>query len=59
VERGGFGCPLGILRTPEGGKSGINTMGFILVFEIAIFLIAVGGCVAGIFIARKWLRSSK
>jgi hypothetical protein len=34
-------------------------MGFILVFEIAIFLIAVGGCVAGIFIARKWLRSSK
>src|SRR5208337_464049 len=26
VERRGFGCPLGSLRTAEGGKSGVNAV---------------------------------
>jgi hypothetical protein len=37
-ERRRFGCPLGILRTAEGGKSGMNWLRFAIVAIATIVL---------------------
>jgi hypothetical protein len=57
VERGGFGCPLGILRTPKGGKSGIkeNPMleGLFQPFHL-LLVIVVAAVVAVVTVVPYW-----